>query len=99
MADLLFTFHCASADREAVSAALRRVCPSPIHLGDEDVLGRDFGDAGAAEQVTGALRRTAITMIAPAETAPVLVEAAAKARRKSPVRWHAVPVIQSGRIS
>ncbi|MEO0031707.1 MAG: hypothetical protein RIS94_1465 [Pseudomonadota bacterium] len=99
MTDLLYTFHCACADSEAVCAALRDVTGVPIHRHDEDVLGRDFGDAGAAEQVTGALRRTAVSLLADADAGDTLVAAVAAARRRSPVRWVVVPVIRSGRIA
>lgn len=98
MADLLYTFHCARADRDPVCNAIRSVCTSPVHRCDEDVLGRDFGDAGAAEQVAGALKRTAVTVLADETLGASLVVAVQRARRTSPVRWLAIPVIQSGRI-
>ncbi|MCW1382536.1 DUF3240 family protein [Novosphingobium sp. KCTC 2891] len=99
MANLAYTFHCATADRDAICTALRAVVAVPIHRRDEDVLGRDFGDAGAAEQVSGSLRRTAIVLVADEEMRGALVAAVERARRRSPVRWIAVPVAHSGRIA
>ena len=55
MPEIMLTLYCSTADREIVAEALRTVTADPIHLRDEAVQGRDFGDAHAAEQVRGAL--------------------------------------------
>lgn len=99
MADLLYTFHCADVDRDPVCEALRAVVATPIHRRHEDVLGRDFGDAGTAEQVSGSLRRTAIQLVADESLQVALTDAVTTARRRSPVRWIAVPVVHAGRIA
>ena len=51
MTDMLLTFYCVAIDRDGVADALRGRTPAPLHLRDEQVLGRDFGDAGAGEVV------------------------------------------------
>ena len=79
--------------------ALRGHTPAPLHLRDEQVLGRDFGDAGAGEQVRGTLRRAAIDLIVPADDIAPLVAAVTDARRGHAVRWHACPVAARGRIA
>lgn len=99
MTDMLLTFYCAAIDRDGVADALRSRTPTPLHLRDEQVLGRDFGDAGAGEQVRGTLRRAAIDLIVPADDIDPLVVAVTDARRGHPVRWHACPVAARGRIA
>ena len=86
MTDMLLTFYCAAIDRDGVADALRGRTPAPLHLRDEQVLGRDFGDAGAGEQVRGTLRRAAIDLIVPADDIDALVAAVTDARRGHPVR-------------
>lgn len=99
MTDILLTFYCAAIDRDGVADALRSRTPAPLHLRDEQVLGRDFGDAGAGEQVRGALRRAAIDLIVADGDIGPLVAAVTDARRGHPVRWHACPVVARGRIA
>ncbi|QCB40144.1 DUF3240 domain-containing protein [Sphingobium sp. PAMC28499] len=99
MTDMLLTFYCAAIDRDGVADALRSRTPAPLHLRDEQVLGCDFADAGAGEQVRGALRRAAIDLIVPADDIDPLVVAVTDARRGHPVRWHACPVAARGRIA
>lgn len=99
MTDMFLTFYCAAIDRDGVTDALRSRTPAPLHLRDEQVLGRDFGDAGAGEQVRGTLRRAAIDLIVPADDIDPLVAAVTDARRGHPVRWHACPVAARGRIA
>lgn len=99
MTDMLLTFYCAAIDRDGVADALRGRTPAPLHLRDEQVLGRDFGDAGAGEQVRGTLRRAAIDLIVLADDVDPLVVAVTDARRGHPVRWHACLVAARGRIA
>ncbi len=98
MADLLLTIHCAACDADAVVRALRARAASPIHVREELVRGRDYGDASIAEQVSGLLRRTALSLLVDAALLDALVAAAAGARRERPIRWHAVAVAGQGRF-
>lgn len=98
MAELLLTLHCARLDVEAVVEAVRAVSRVPVHVRDEAVHGRDFGDASTAERVTGELRRAAVELVVAGEDVAAVVEAARTARRRLPVRWHTVAVVASGRI-
>ena len=99
MPEMLLTLYCATADRDSVAGALRTVFPGPIHLRDEQVHGRDFADAHAGEQVRGALRRSAIDLVADDDAIDVLVAAVEQARRGHPVRWQTVAVARRGRIA
>lgn len=99
MPEVLLTLHCAAADSESVADALRIVTAAPLHMRGEDVRGRDFGDASPAEQVMATLKRAAIECIEDEGRIAELVEAAGKARRRSPLRWHVTPVLARGRIS
>jgi hypothetical protein len=98
MTDILLTFYCALIDQDGVADALRGVTHAPLHLREEQVLGRDFQDARAAEQVRGALRRAAIDLIVEAQELETLVTAVTDARRGHPVRWHSSPISARGRI-
>ncbi|WP_420144654.1 DUF3240 family protein [Sphingobium sp.] len=99
MTDMLLTFYCAAVDRDGVADGLRHGTQAPLHLRDEQVLGRDFGDAVAGEQVRGALRRAAIDLIVQEEAVEPLVAIVTGVRRGHPVRWHACPVAARGRIA
>ncbi len=98
MTDILLTFYCALIDQDGVAAALRSVTHAPLHLREEQVLGRDFQDARPAEQVRGALRRAAIDLIVEAQEREALVTAVTNARRGHPVRWHSSAISARGRI-
>ncbi len=98
MADVLISMACAAEDAEAVAAALRAACVAPVHIRTDAVLGRDYSDAGTAEQVTGRLERTVLELIVAEETAEAIVEAAAGARRRLPIRWHMTAVLKRGRV-
>ncbi|PZO89130.1 MAG: DUF3240 domain-containing protein [Sphingomonas sanxanigenens] len=89
---------CATADADPVVDALRAVSTAPIQVQDEVVRGLDFTDAGTAEHVTGALRRVAIELLADADDVPALVKAAELSRRRFPVRWMTLPVLEAGRL-
>ena len=99
MAELMLVLHCSSADAEAVAEAIRSIVHDPLHRREEAVLGRDFSDAGTHEQVSGVLRRTAYELIVEDTMVPAIVAAVTDARRKLPVRWHSVPVLQRGRMA
>lgn len=98
MAELLLTLHCAPDDAEAVLAALQAHVAAPIQLREEAVRGRDYQDASIAEQVSGLLRRVALSLPVDEERLPLLVQAAASARRRAPLRWRATPILAQGRI-
>ncbi len=98
MPDLLFTLHCAVRDSEALIDAVRAVCPAPIHVRADTVRGRQFDDAGTAERVSGALRRTTLEVVVSADDVPALLAAITQARRDLPVRWRTMPLIDHGRI-
>lgn len=98
MADLLLTFYCAAVDQESIAEALRPHSTTPLHLREERVLGRDFEDARAPEQVRGLLRRAAIDLVIDETEVETLVEAATQARRGHPVRWQTVAIAARGRF-
>jgi hypothetical protein len=95
----LLRFACATPDAEPIIDALRPVCTAPIHVREELVRGLDFTDAGTAERVSGALRRTAIELVVAEEDVPALVAAADASRRRLPVRWMTLPVRDMGRLA
>lgn len=99
MPDIVLTFYCAAADRDAIADRLRTATGVPLHARDEAVLGRDFSDAHAGEQVRGALRRVAIDLVVEEGVIDSLVQTVEGARRGHPVRWQAVPVLRRGRIA
>jgi len=99
MADALLTIHCAAADADMVIEAIRALVPVPVHLREEAVFGRDFGDANTAERVAGTLRRAAIELIVPQHQIDAVIAAAQASRRRLPLRWHAVPLLGSGRLA
>jgi hypothetical protein len=98
-ANVLLRVTCAATDAEPIVEALRAACTTPIHVRSEIVRGLDFGDAGTAERVTGALRRVAIELVCEADTVASLVRAAEVSRRRRPVRWMTLPVLAEGRLS
>lgn len=99
MVEVMLTFHCARSDAQVIGAALHGLVQGPVHMRDEMVLGRDFDDAGAAEQVTGQLRRTALEMVLEERLIEQAVAAVETSRRRFPVRWQAVPVLMRGRVA
>lgn len=99
MPEVLLTLHCAQADTESIIDALRGITQAPLHTRAENVRGRDFGDAGPAEQVTATLKRTAIECIEDEALIDRLIKVVGTAKRRSPVRWHLTPVTARGRIS
>lgn len=98
MDERLLTFYCSTVDRELVADTLRALSTEPVHVRPQDVLGHDFSDAHAGEQVRGNLQRTAIELVTPANEIEALVAAVAASRRSRPVRWHVTPLIARGRI-
>jgi len=98
MTDVLLTFHCATADRDTLSMALRSAARAPIHVRREAVLGRDFSDARASEQVTGELERDTLELIVEEGTVAEVVQAVTDAPCRLPVRWRVIPVLSRGRI-
>ncbi len=99
MSDVLLTLHCAVHDTEAVVEAVRAVCQVPLHLRAEAVRGRDFGDAGTAEKVSGALKRTTLEVVIDEHMIPDLLRRVHASRRELPVRWRTTPLIDQGRIA
>jgi hypothetical protein len=99
MSHILLRFVCAKRDVEIVFDALRATTEAPVHVRDEPVRGMDFGDAGTGEQVAGSLRRVTLEVQVEATDISSLAEAVEGARRKFPVRWHAVPLVATGRIA
>lgn len=99
MSRSVLTIFCATQDAEAISAALRASTHAPIHMRREEVLGRDFADAGNGERVTGSLARTAIELELPAGQVAQAVEAAAGARRRLAFRWRTTAVQDGGRVA
>ena len=99
MSRSVLTIFCAAQDAEAISAALRACTDVPIHLRREDVLGRDYADAGNGERVTGSLARTAIELELAAEQVALAVEAATGARRRLAFRWRTTAVQDGGRVA
>lgn len=98
MSRVLLTIFCAQHDTEAIAVALRNLLHAPVHSRREDVLGRDFADAGTAEHVAGALVRTALDVEVPEDRVREAVEAATAARRRLPFRWRTVTVLDGGRV-
>jgi hypothetical protein len=89
MADVLLTVHCARHDAESLALALRsgrRAGP----LGRRGRAGPRLRDAGTGEQVEGLLR-AALRLIV-AEALRRRGGGGPTARRRAPLRWHAVPV-------
>ena len=99
MADVLLTLHCATADADSIIDAMWTATRVPLHVRAETVHGRDFGDAGASEQVTATLNRSAIECIDDETTIETILGTLASARRRSPLRWHLTPVTARGRIA
>ena len=99
MPDLLFTLHCATRDTELLVDAIRAVSPTPIHVRGDAVRGRDFGDAGTAERVSGELKRSTLELIVSADAVPDLLRTVKDARRDLPVRWRTTPLLDHGRIA
>ncbi|PZU11515.1 DUF3240 family protein [Sphingomonas sp.] len=97
--DVLLRLTCATGDVDPLVDALRAVSAPPIHVRDEMVRGLDFADAGTAERVTGALRRSAIELTVHDRDLDRLIDAAAGTRRRLPVRWIVLPVLRGGRIA
>ena len=98
MSRSLLTIFCAVQDADAISAALRARTQGPMHMRREDVLGRDFADAGNGERVTGALARMAIELELAEEQVAEALEAATAARRRLPFRWRTTAVQDGGRV-
>lgn len=99
MADLLFTLHCADRDAESLVEAIRAVTGTPIQIRGETVRGRDYGDAGIAEQVSGRLRRSVLELVIGADLLPDLLRAVTASRHALPVRWRSVAILDHGRIA
>lgn len=99
MADVLLTLHCAAADADSLVDAIRTATRAPVHVRAETVHGRDFGDAGAAEQVTATLHRCAIECIDDEAAIQAILTTVAATRRRAPLRWHLTPVTARGRIA
>ncbi len=99
MDEFLVTFYCAQGDVDALVAVLRAASGAPVHVGQEQVFGHDFGDARTAEQVRGSMARARITLIVPAHDLDALVAVVTDARRTMPVRWHAQALQARGRIA
>jgi hypothetical protein len=95
---VLLSLTCATGDAEPIVEALRAATSAPIHVRDETVRGLDFADAGTAERVTGALRRIAIELVVAADEVAPLTQAVDQARRRLPVRWLTLPVLDRGRF-
>ncbi len=98
MSRVLLTIFCAAHDAEAIAVALRNFLHAPVHMRREDVLGRDFADAGTAEHVAGALVRTVLDVELPENRVRDAIEAATAARRRLPFRWRTVAVLDGGRV-
>ena len=99
MPDVQMTIYCAAADRDMVADTLWTNVTVPLHVRDERVLGRDFGDAHTAEQVKGTLKRVAIDFIIDEADVQGVLDAVSQSRRGFPVRWHMVAVAGRGRIA
>ncbi len=97
MSQIVLTIFCAVQDAETIAEALRASLHIPIHLRREDVLGRDFADAGTGERVAGTLARMAIELELPAECVADAVETAKAARRRLPFRWRTIAMLDGGR--
>jgi hypothetical protein len=98
MSRVVLTIFCAVADADPIARALQLVFYVPLHLRREDVLGRDYSDAGTAERVTGTLARVAIELEVHADQVTQAVEAASGAQRRLPFRWRTVAIIDGGRV-
>ena len=98
MDERLLTFYCSTVDRDVVAETLRALSDEPVHVRPQDVLGRDFSDAHAGEQVRGNLQRTAVELVVAASQVEGTVAAIAGCRRSRPVRWHVTPLMARGRI-
>ncbi|PEQ14059.1 hypothetical protein B2G71_00030 [Novosphingobium sp. PC22D] len=98
MADVLLTIHCAPSDATMIARALRDATGVAVHEIGEAVHGHDFGDADTAEQVSGELRRSLLQLLVPQDRVDAALDAARTARRRLPMRWHAVAALASGRI-
>lgn len=98
MTDVLLTFHCARVDTDDIVDAIRTATTAPLHVRDEVVHGRDFGDAKATEQVSATLKRTAIEFVEDETAVAAILATVGAAKRRSPVRWHLTPVSARGRI-
>jgi hypothetical protein len=99
MDDVMLTFFAAAAEADSIAVGLRTRSGKPVHVRTENVHGRDFADAGVAEQVAGTLQRCAVTLVAPRREADDLVAYVAGMRRAQPVRWIMTPVIAAGRLA
>lgn len=98
MSDVQLTFYCSAPDIDPLVDALRARSTMPVHIREEQVRGRDFGDAQATEQVMGRLRRMAIDLVVPADDTPALVDLVRAAKRTFPVRWQSTPLLARGRF-
>ena len=98
MGEVQLTFYCAPADVDPLVDMLSSRSGAPVHVREELVRGRDYGDAFAAEQVIGRLQRVAIDIVVPAGEADVLVDAVRDVRRSRPVRWQTTPILARGRV-
>ena len=96
---VMLSLACATIDVDAIVDAVRAVCAAPIHVRDETVRSTDFADAGTAERVKGALRRTAIELVIDAADTDRLIEAIAASRRRLPVGWVVLPVLDQGLLA
>lgn len=98
MSRLVLTIFCAASDGQTIAAALRDTLDAPVHLRREDVLGRDFGDAGTGERVAGTLLRMAVEVEIMAGQVAEAVATASRARRRLPFRWRTVAMLDGGRV-
>jgi hypothetical protein len=98
MSRVLLTLICGVHDADTIAAALRDRLRLPVHQRREAVLGRDFGDAAALERVAGALARMAVEVELNADRVSEALDAVVGARRRLPVRWRTVAIIDGGRI-
>jgi hypothetical protein len=99
MTEALLTLYCHERDEPALAAALRDATGRPVRVRAETVYARDFSDASTAESVTGQLSRMAITVQLPAADIEAVIDRLETVRRGGSARWHAVPVLASGKLS
>jgi len=99
MDEVMLTFYCVTAEADVIAVTLRAASGQPVHVREEIVHGRDFGDARVSEQVVGTLQRAAVELVVPLASVDALVARVAEARRAQPVRWVAVPILARGRLS
>lgn len=99
MSDVLLSLYCAAADGELIADHIGETQKTMVHLRAEQVFGRDFSDASAAERVTGQLRRCALEVIVPHDAVAPLVASINALGRAAPVRWHVTPILSAGRLS